>query len=94
MARALLGAILHFAAVRIRVLGTGNLRTTVITSNTISETLTPIGMSLTTEREPTALTNTRQPTAQVECKTTGIDEVFRIMTIRIFIKESSTGYPQ
>lgn len=94
MARASLGAILHFVAVRLGVKGTGNLRVTVDAGGPETQVLVPGVMSLSTNREMNLLANVRAQSAQIECKTTGIDETFKITVIRVFGKESSTGYPQ
>jgi len=94
VAKGSLGAILDFVAVRLRVVGTGNLRLTVDADGPETQVLVPAVMSLTTNREPTVLANVRAQAAQIEFKTTVTDEVFRITVIRVFIKESSTGYPQ
>ena len=89
-----LGAILHFVAVRLNVRGSGNLRVTMDADGVETQILVPGVMSLTTNREMNLLGNVRAQSARIECKVTGIDETFTITTIRVFAKESSTGYPQ
>ena len=94
MAKASLGAILHFAAVRFKVLGSGNLRIRTMDDAGTGQVLVPQVMSQPRNREENVLCNVRNYSVQFEFKVTAIDEYFTITTIRIFAKESSTGYPQ
>lgn len=94
MGKSSLGAILHFIGVRLRVVGIGELRVTIDADGPETQVLVSGTMSLITNREMNLLGNVRSQAAQIEFKTTGIDETFRITTIRVFAKESSTGYPQ
>lgn len=51
-------------------------------------------MSALTNREPTVLANFIDQRAQLEGKTTLINETFNISKITIFVKPVATGYPQ
>lgn len=85
----------HFNAVRLRVTGSGNLRLRFISYDNIAEKiLTPIVMSATTNRLPTALANFMQPQAQLEIKVTDIGEYFKIDQLMIYTKPVFTSYPQ
>lgn len=85
----------HFNAVRLRVQGSGTLELRLISlSDVESVSLTDITMSSATNRYPTALANFTQQKAQLEGKTTGIDEIFQIDEILIFTKPIFAAFPQ
>lgn len=86
----------HFGAVRLRVNGVGNLKLTLIPLGTDDppQSLVDIPMSNTTGRWPNQLANMIQQKAQLELRTTEIDEVFQLNQIIFFVKEVATGYPQ
>lgn len=92
----LTGELTHFGAIRMRVLGSGNLQLSLFsldeTSN--SATLTDISLQSTTNREPTVLANFIDQYGQLEVKTTEINETFEISKIVIFVKPVASGYPQ
>ena len=84
----------HFAAIRIRLNGTGNLLMSVYSLDDVrSKTLVPFTMATTTRIIPTRLVNFMEQRASFELKTTEIDERFRINRIVIFTKEVFTSYP-
>jgi hypothetical protein len=84
----------HFAAIRIRVNGTGNLKMTVFSLDDVrSKTLVPLVMQQQNRIIPTRLVNFTEQRAAFELKTTEIDEKFRINRIVIFTKEIYTSYP-
>lgn len=84
----------HFAAIRVRANGTGNLQMTVYSLDDVrSKTLVPFVMQTTTRIVPTRLVNFMEQRAAFELKTTEMDEVFRINRIVIFMKEVFTSYP-
>lgn len=88
------GSIHHFAAVRVRVVGSGNLRMRLLSLSEAKEkVIVPIEMETSTDIEPTKGTNFRQPVASLEMKTTAIDEYFVVSKIVIFAKVSATGRP-
>lgn len=87
-------SISHFAAIRIRLNGTGILKMSVYSlDNVRSKTLVPFIMSTLTRIIPTRLVNFTEQRASFELKTTEIDEKFRINRIIIFTKEIYTSYP-
>jgi len=84
----------HFAAIRIRVNGVGNLRMSVYSLDDIrSKTLVPLVMQPSARIIPTRLVNFMEQRASFELKTTAIDEEFRINRIVVFMKEVFTSYP-
>jgi hypothetical protein len=84
----------HFAAIRIRVNGTGNLQMTVSSlDNVKSKTLVPLVMQTNARIIPTRLVNFSEQRASFELKTTEIDEFMKINRIVIFMKEIYTSYP-
>jgi len=81
----------HFAAIRVRVNGTGQLKMSIQSLDDIrSKTLIPFNMLTKTRIEPTRIINFTETRASVEIKTTEKDEVFRINRIIVFMKESDT----
>lgn len=84
----------HFAAIRVRVVGTGDLQMTVYSLDDVrSKTLVPFTMAAATRIIPTRLVNFMEQRAAFELKTTEMDEVFRINRIIIFMKEVFSSYP-
>lgn len=84
----------HFAAIRIRLNGTGSLKMSVHSLDDIrSKTLVPMTMQTTTRIIPTRLVNFMEQRAAFTLTTTEIDETFRINRIVIFQKEVFTSYP-
>ncbi len=85
----------HFGAIRVRVTGTGNLNPKLISLDTTTELdITPIVMSNTNARYANQLCNFMQQRAQLELKTTEIDEVFYIRQIMIYARPVYSGFPQ
>lgn len=85
----------HFNAVRVRVTGSGNLNPKLIALDTTTElALTPIPMQASTARLPNQLCNFTTQRAQLELKTTEIDEVFWIRQIIIYARPIYTSYPR
>lgn len=84
----------HFAAIRIRVNGTGSLRMAVYSLDDVrSKTLVPFTMATVTRIIPTRIVNFMEQRAAFEIKTTDIDDFFRINRIVVFTKEVFTSYP-
>jgi hypothetical protein len=87
-------AIIHFNAIRLRVVGTGQLRPTMISLQGVeSQVLVPLTMSTTTDIQPTRLCNFIKQRAQLELKTTSLDEIFKINRIIVFAKPIFSDYP-
>lgn len=85
----------HFNAVRLRVVGSGNLRMTLQSYDEVFETeLTPIPMEQTTNKTPTQLTNFTQQTAKLRIETTEKDEIFNIGWILVYVKSVGTEFPR
>ena len=86
--------ILHYGAVRMRVVGTGSLQMKFQSlDETIEYTILPLIMTATTDREPTRLANFKSQRAALELKTTEKDEIFRIQKIIVFARSMYTSYP-
>lgn len=84
----------HFAAIRIRLNGTGQLKMSVHSLDDIrSKALVPFVMQSQTRIIPTRLVNFMEQRASFELKTTEINEKFRINRIVIFQKEVFTSVP-
>lgn len=89
------GALIHFGAVRMRVVGTGNLTLSLNSLDSIHVSNLPnIAMVTTTNRQPTVLSNYTDQMGALEFRTTEINERFTISKIVIFIQPVFTGYPQ
>lgn len=86
--------ILHFAGVRMRVTGAGNLDLHFASLDNIDvQTLAPLVMSATTAREPTRLANFISQRGSLRVGTDVIDETFRINRIIVFAKPIWSQYP-
>jgi hypothetical protein len=86
--------IVHFAGVRLRVTGSGNLDLEFLSlDNVNSQTLAALPMSATTAREPTRLANFISQRAQLKISTNVIDETFKINRIILFAKPIWSQFP-
>lgn len=84
----------HFGFIKFRVLGSGNLRLRLLSlSNTKESVIPPLVMQNNTDIEPTKKCNFNQQRAQLEFKTTAIDEVFQINKIILYTKPFAENYP-
>lgn len=84
----------HFAAIRVRMTGSGLLRMRVFSlDDERLKQLVPFQMSFTTRIIPTRLVNFVETRASFELRTTGIDEKFRINRIVVFMREIYTSHP-
>lgn len=90
----------HFNAIRMRVLGAGNL---IVKLNSLPDnngnaintlTLNSVVMSNSTAIQPTVLSNFIEQRAQLELKTTELNEVFKITRIVVFARPIASSYPQ
>lgn len=86
--------ILHFGAVRLRVVGSGNLRMTFIgLDDKVTQVLKPLVMSATPGVEPTRLSNFKGQRARLKLYTSAINEYMIINRIIVFVRPIATGYP-
>ena len=84
----------HFAAIRVRVSGVGNLLMKVYSLDDVrSKTLVPFVLAPINRIIPTRIVNFTEQRASFEFKTTEMDERFRINRIVIFSREVFTSYP-
>lgn len=84
----------HITAVRMRVVGSGNLDMVLYSQDDVqSQTLVPFVLSATTPIQPTRLANFIQQRASLDIRTNVINEWFRINRIVVFTKEFATSYP-
>lgn len=89
------GELIHFNAVRLRVVGSGSLFTFLRSLDDVVNTqLETVTLASVTNREPTVLANFTEQRAQVEIRTTAKDAVFSLSKIVVFIKPTASGYPQ
>jgi len=87
-------SISHITGIRLRVNGTGSLIPRFISLDGIeSQTLISLTMSLLNDIQPTRLANFQKQRAQLELKTTVINEKFKINRIIIFTKPVFSEYP-
>ena len=87
-------SISHFAAIRVRVNGTGDLKMEVFSLDDVrSKVLVPFTMQEATRIIPTRLVNFMEQRACFELKTTEMDEYFKINRIIVFTKETFSSYP-
>ena len=86
--------IIHYTSLRMRVIGSGNLKMTMFTQDEIySSVLVPFVMQAATNIRPTRLMNFQHQRAYLEGKTTEINEWFKINKIVIYAKEVFVEYP-
>lgn len=84
----------HFTAVRLRLNGAGNLQMRLYSLDEIRFIdLIPFTMKNSTNIQPTRACNFVEQRAQLQIKTTEINEVFRINRIILFVRELYTDYP-
>ena len=84
----------HFAAIRVRVNGTGDLLMTIFSLDDVkSKTLVPFEMQTLNRRIPTRIINFMEQRASVKLMTEDIDDYFRINRIIIFTKEVFSSHP-
>lgn len=84
----------HFASIRIRVDGIGQLQLAVFSLNDVrSKALAPLSMLEKARYSPTRLVNFVEQRASFEIKTIKKGEKFRLNRIVIFTKELYKSYP-
>jgi hypothetical protein len=85
----------HYAGVRYRINGTGNLLTTLLGQDSVLVTpLANASLAANPGREPYLLANLLSQKARLQFKTSAINESIRMNRIIMFIKEMYSGYPQ
>ena len=86
--------IVHFAGVRLRVTGSGNLDLQFLSLDSVdTQTLAAISMSSTNAREPTRLANFISQRGQLKISTNVINETFKINRVILFVKPIWSQYP-
>lgn len=86
--------ILHTAAVRIRVIGQGNLDVSLFGYNSIdSQDLVAIAMTNSSGREMNRLANFTTQMTRIRLSTNEINEIMQVSSIIIFMKPLWSDYP-
>jgi hypothetical protein len=89
------GNLLHFNAVRLRVIGAGNLDMIIYSLDDVkSKVLASIAMTSTTNREPRVLTNFIEPRCALYGSTDEINEYIRVNRIYIYSRFFASESPQ
>ena len=84
----------HLTAVRLRVVGSGNLDMEFFAQdNTPTYPLVPFVLAASTNIQPTRLSNVIEQRVVFRLGTDAIDEWFRVNRIILFTKEFATSYP-
>lgn len=84
----------HINAIRIRVVGIGDLKMQLQSlDDIVTQDLQNLTMDISTNIEPTKLANFKEQRARLQGKTTEFGEYFRITRIIIFAKPVATDYP-
>lgn len=84
----------HYTGVRLRVIGSGDLRMTFLGQDEIqTESLTPFTLASADRKSPFRLTNFISQRVHFKVETTAIDETFTIHRIVIFAKQIYTEEP-
>lgn len=87
--------IVHYGAVRARVVGSGNLLVSLHGYDFIqSEVLDPIVMSATIFRQEQRLANFQGQECMIKFETVDIDDRMEVDSITLFVKSLWTEYPQ
>jgi hypothetical protein len=86
--------ILHFAAVRMRVTGSGLLRMKFYNlDETSTQELVPFTMNTAPGLEPTRLANFNSQRARLKVYTNALDESFKINRIILFARQIWSSFP-
>lgn len=89
------GNVTHFAGVRLRVVGSGNLQITVGTlEDVITKSPSAIVMDEPTRIEPYRIVNFMSQRASFQFKTTAENEWFKVNQLVVYMKPVFTNYPQ
>jgi hypothetical protein len=85
----------HYGAVRLRAVGSGNLRLTLFSLDEVKiSSLLALTLQSKTNIEPNRLSNFTQQKAKLEVRTTEINETFRINKIVVFVRPTAKSYPE
>ena len=85
----------HYGAVRLRVVGSGDLDIRIYSQEQTRTRLIPsLPMESSTDKQPTKLMNFIAQRAKIKFSTNEINEVFKISRIIVYTKEIYTSYPQ
>lgn len=86
--------IIHYASVRMRIVGSGQLDMTMHSQDDVyTQPLAPFNMQSTTNIRPTRLMNFQHQKASLKGSVNVLDEWFRINKIVIYAKEVFSDYP-
>jgi hypothetical protein len=86
--------LVHVNAIRVRVVGAGELKPTLLGYNDIiSQPLVSITMSATNSREQTRLSNFISQANKLKLETTEENEVMRVNHIWIYVREIYKDFP-
>jgi hypothetical protein len=86
--------IIHYAGIRVRVNGVGNLRATFLNlDQNDSQSLVPLVMQQGGGIEILRLANYKTQRALLKIETTSIDEIFKINRIIVYAKPLWSSYP-
>ena len=84
----------HFAAIRVRVIGRGNLQIMVNSVDQVRyKALVPIAILAKGRPSQTRLVNFVEQRASFEIKTIESDNYINVSRITVYVKESATSYP-
>lgn len=87
------GNVVHFGAIRIRVVGSGNLIPTFYGFDNVQfQQLASLSMSSTNAIEPLVLANFKGQRARLKIETVNINETFKVNNITIFAKALWSQY--
>ncbi len=85
----------HFGSLRIRAVGTGNLKTTLFTGDNVRNTpLANLALTSTDNKQKSLLSNLTAQKIKIKFYTDSIDEVFNITRVILFTKPTLTQLPQ
>jgi hypothetical protein len=85
----------HYGAVRLRIVGSANLRLTLYSLDEVKVLpLIAVPLQSKTNIEPNRLSNFTQQRAKLELRITEINETFQCSKIIVFVKPVAKSYPQ
>lgn len=88
------GMINHYENLRIRMNGSGDLKLKLLSMDGVKIFIAlPLTLEGVTNKEPTRKVNFTQQRAQLEIRTTAINEFFEISKIVFFMKPVAENYP-
>lgn len=88
------GELIHFAAIRMRIIGEGNVQQFIRSLDDVNiYQMVDLSLAFKSNIEPTTLSNYIDQRGQFEFRTVEIDEIINLSSIRIYIRPIATGYP-